>query len=66
MRGTNGGVCWYQDIGDGAADHEILLRLGLSNAAIGEYQVCVYSPTPVLCHVRYETRAQRCAVEWWY
>jgi len=28
-----------QEVGDGASDHEILLRLGLSNAAIGEYSV---------------------------
>ena len=28
-----------QEIGDGAADHEILLRLGMSNGAIGEYAV---------------------------
>ena len=30
-----------QEIGDGAADHEVLLRLGLSNASIGEYNVAL-------------------------
>ena len=30
-----------QEIGDGAADHEVLLRLGLSNASIGEYSVAL-------------------------
>ena len=47
-----------QEIGDGAADHEVLLRLGLSNASIGEYTVALQFLQQAV--VFYQVHARSC------